>query len=111
MDYVNGQDLVDTKWLKEHLEDNSVKVLDATWYLPSLKRDGEAEFLEAHIPGSVHFNIDKIADTNSALPHMLPSEMQFSSQVEKLGISNFHNIIVYDKNGTFLGRWINGIKQ
>jgi len=101
MDYVNGQDLVDTKWLKEHLEDNSVKVLDATWYLPSLKRDGEAEFLEAHIPGSVHFNIDKIADTNSALPHMLPSEMQFSSQVEKLGISNFHNIIVYDKNGGF----------
>ena len=31
--------LVSTEWLAAHLGESDLRVVDATWYLPSLKRD------------------------------------------------------------------------
>ena len=45
--------LVSPEWLKEHLGDPQVKIVDASWYLPAQKRDAKAEFLAGHIPGAV----------------------------------------------------------
>jgi thiosulfate/3-mercaptopyruvate sulfurtransferase len=53
--------LVSTDWLASHLSDPGVIVVDGSFYLPALKRDAEAEFLAAHIPGAVRFDIDAIA--------------------------------------------------
>ena len=74
-------------------------VLDGSFYLPALKRDAEAEYLAAHIPGAVRFDIDAIANHSSPLPHMLPGTDEFAAAVGKLGIGDGMTIIVYDGAG------------
>jgi thiosulfate/3-mercaptopyruvate sulfurtransferase len=90
--------LVSTKWLAEHLGAPDVKVVDATWYLPTMRRDAKAEYAEAHIKGAVYFDIDDIAEAQSPLPHMLPDPVKFSSRVRKLGLGDGTRIICYDNN-------------
>jgi len=90
--------LVSTEWLAAHLTTPDVKVVDATWYLPTMQRDARAEYAEAHIPGAVYFDIDDIADAASPLPHMLPDPVKFSSRVRQLGLGDGTRIVVYDNN-------------
>lgn len=93
--------LVSTQWLADHLDAPDVRVVDATYFLPMEKRDAQAEYLAGHIPGAVFFPIDEIADTTSALPHMLPPPEKFSSKVRKLGLGDGTRIVVYDARGNF----------
>jgi len=90
---------VSTQWLADNLED--VKILDASWYLPTQSRDPQAEFKQAHISGAQFFDIDLIADTNSDLPHMAPTEQVFAEHASRLGISNSDRVVVYDTAGLF----------
>jgi len=76
-------------------------VVDGSWYLPSMNRDPQAEYLEAHIPGAVRFDIDMVRDETSALPHMLPTPEQFGRQAGALGIGDGMKIVVYDGAGLF----------
>ena len=57
--------LVSTDWLASQLNDSAVRIVDASWYLPTMKRNGSDEYSNAHIPGAVYWNIDKVADTSS----------------------------------------------
>lgn len=93
--------LVSTDWLARHLKDPDLRVLDASWYLPSEGRDAKAEYAAAHIPGARFFDIDAIADTRSGLPHMAPSPEMFISRMRAMGIGDGHQVIVYDGAGLF----------
>jgi thiosulfate/3-mercaptopyruvate sulfurtransferase len=90
---------VSTEWLAEHLGDPNLAIVDGSFYLPALKRDATAEYLAAHIPGAVQFDIDAIADHSTNLPHMLPSADVFAAAVGKLGIHDGMTIVVYDGAG------------
>jgi len=92
---------VSTEWLAGRLDDPSIAIVDASWYLPNANRDAGGEFLKSHIPGAVYFDLDKVADTSSGLPHMLPSAEQFAATVGQLGISETQTIVVYDGAGLF----------
>jgi thiosulfate/3-mercaptopyruvate sulfurtransferase len=96
MAYARPDALVSTEWLAAHLDSPDVRVVDGSFFLPAQKRDPKAEFAAQHIPGAVFFDIDEIADTDSALPHMLPSPEKFSSRVRKLGLGDGNRIVVYD---------------
>ncbi len=87
--------VVSTAWLGEHLGEPGLRVVDATWYLPTLQRDARAEFREAHIPGAVYFDIDAIADRESKLPHMLPDAAAFGAAAGSLGIGNGDRVVAY----------------
>ena len=91
--------LVSTAWLAQHLDAPDVRIVDASWFMPGSPRDAKAEFAERHIPGAVFFDIDEIADTDSPLPHMLPSPVKFSARVRKLGLGDGSRIVVYDSSG------------
>ena len=91
--------IVSTEWLAAHLTDPDLRVVDGTWHMPQLKRDAKREFIEAHIPGAVFFDIDEIADTKSPLPHMLPSPQKFAACAGKLGIGDGDSVIAYDTKG------------
>src|SRR3954447_7630290 len=93
--------LVSTDWLAARLGDASTAIVDASWYLPAQNRNGAQEFLAAHIPGAVFFDIDKIADPSSGLPHMLPSETAFAAAAGAMGIADTMDIVVYDGAGLF----------
>jgi thiosulfate/3-mercaptopyruvate sulfurtransferase len=87
--------IVSTEWLAAHLGEPDLRLVDARWYLPHLKRDPKAEFVQTHIPGAVFFDIDGIADTGTPLPHMLPSAEQFARSVGALGIGDGDRVVVY----------------
>ena len=88
-------------WLGENLQNPRVKIVDGSWHLPPTGRDGTAEFAAGHIPGAVYFDLDRISDPDSDLPHMLPSAAFFADAVGKLGISEGDTIVVYDQLGLF----------
>jgi thiosulfate/3-mercaptopyruvate sulfurtransferase len=91
--------LVTTDWLAERIGKPGIAVVDGSYYLPQLNRDPRAEYIAAHIPGAVFFDIEEIADTTSDLPHMLPGPDQFSEAAGKLGIAKDDTIVVYDGLG------------
>lgn len=93
--------LVSTSWLAEHLNAPDVRIVDASWHMPGDGRDAQAEYDKAHIPGAVFFDIDKIADTASSLPHMVPPVEKFVSLVRRKGIGDGHKVVVYDAAGLF----------
>ena len=101
--------LVSTDWLAANLGAPGVKIVDGSWYLPAMNRDGKAEYLAGHIPGAVYFNIDDIADHSTDLPHTLPSDADFAAKAGALGLSNGDTIVVYDGGGIFSAprvRWM-----
>jgi thiosulfate/3-mercaptopyruvate sulfurtransferase len=88
-----------TEWLAGELGKDDVVVVDGSFYLPAMKRDAKAEYIAAHIPGAVFFDIDAIADHSTDLPHMLPGPAQFAQMVGALGIADTDTIVVYDGSG------------
>jgi thiosulfate/3-mercaptopyruvate sulfurtransferase len=99
MSYAHPESLVSTEWLARNLEMPDLRVVDGTWYLPAQGKDARAEYAACHIPGAVFFDIDEIADTDSDLPHMLPSAEKFAARVRKLGLGDGNRIVVYDQHG------------
>ena len=95
------KNLISTMWLANHLNDADICILDCSWHLPATKRDAKAEFAAAHITGAQLFDLDAISDTESKLPHMLPSAEKFGHEVTKLGVGNNKKIICYDSVGLF----------
>lgn len=93
--------LVSTDWLKSHLRDPDLRLLDASWYLPNQNRDGRAEYEKAHIPGARFFDIDEISDHRSKLPHMVPPVEKFMSRMRAMGVGDGHQVVVYDGAGIF----------
>jgi len=89
--------LVSTEWLSAHLGEGDIRILDCTWHHPSTNLDGRNQYRGRHLPGSVHFDIDHIADTSSDLPHMLPSAADFAKKIGLLGVGDNDRIIVYDR--------------
>jgi thiosulfate/3-mercaptopyruvate sulfurtransferase len=93
--------LVSTGWLADHLKDPDLRILDASWYLPDMGRDGRAEYEAAHIPGARFFDIDEISDLRSDLPHMAPPPEKFISRMRAMGVGDGHQVVVYDGAGMF----------
>jgi len=93
--------LVDVAWLVGELGASDLRVLDASFYLPSEGVDARARFADGHIPGARFFDIEEVADTETDLPHMLPTAGRFSRLVGGLGICNGDRVVVYDQKGIF----------
>jgi thiosulfate/3-mercaptopyruvate sulfurtransferase len=93
--------LVSTDWLASHLSDPDLRILDASYYLADMKRDGKAEYDASHIPGARFFDIDEISDARSDMPHMAPSPEKFISRMRAMGVGDGHQVVVYDGAGLF----------
>jgi len=101
--------IVSTDWLAATLPCTDLVVLDASWYMPGDKRDARAQFAAERIPGARFFDIDRIADHESGLPHMVPAASRFAQLVGELGVSNDRRVVFYDQIGVFSaarGRWM-----
>ena len=68
---------IEPKTLKSKINKPNVKILDATFFLPDSGLNAEEEYQKEHIPNSVFFDINKIADPKNPLPHMIPSKDLF----------------------------------
>ncbi len=89
------------EWLAGELGEPHLVVVDASYYLPTQNRNPKAEYLAAHIPGAVFFDLNAISDTSTELPHMLPGPDQFAADVGALGIAETDTIVIYDATGLY----------
>ena len=99
MDYVNTDALVSTEWLAAHLEDDTVVVVDASFFVPGGTAPAQEQYKAGHIPNAVFFDINDIADRNATQDHTVPSSTVFSVKVGALGIDNQTHVIAYDAMG------------
>ena len=97
----NTKSLVSTKWLQAHIDDDHLKLIDASWYLPNMQRNAYTEYSAAHIAGALFFDMDKICDQAADSPHMAPSVTMFTAWLCAMGINSSHQIVVYDGAGLF----------
>lgn len=95
--------LVSTQWLRAHLADPDVRIVDAAYRMPAMRPPTAAEeYAARHIPGAVFFDVDRVADRSTPLPHMLPPPEQFARDVGALGIGNDDLVVIYDR-GDYMG--------
>jgi len=91
--------LVSTEWLAARLGDPGIKVIDASFKMPGVLPLPVDDYLAAHIPGTVFFDVDAVSDHASDLPHMYPGEQQFARDIGALGISSDDTVVIYDAGG------------
>ncbi len=88
--------IVSTSWLdKNHSE---VKIIDSSWHMANTNRNAYQEYKKEHIKNAIFFDIDKLSNKKTELPHMLPDKKEWEKIVSNLGITNEDRIIVYDNS-------------
>ena len=95
--------LVSTEWLADHINDPTIRIVDATFKMPGVLPLPKDDYLAAHIPGAVFFDVDAVSDHSNPLPHMFPSPEQFGRDVGALGIGNDDTVVIYDAGGWVAG--------
>jgi thiosulfate/3-mercaptopyruvate sulfurtransferase len=93
--------LVSTDWLAARLADPKIRIIDASYKLPGVLPPPSEDYLRAHIPGAVFFDVSTIADPDDPRPHMYPDAELFAKEVSALGISSDDTVVAYDS-----GAWV-----
>ena len=84
--------LVDTQWVENHLNDDSMRVVEVD--------ENPALYAEAHIPGAIGFDWKKDLQDQVKRDFLGPAE--FAELFGSRGISNDHTIVLYgDRNNWF----------
>src|SRR3712207_6691860 len=84
--------LVDTQWVQEHLEDDSIRIVEVD--------ENPALYAEAHIPGAIGFDWKRDLQDQTKRDFLGPEE--FGALFGSRGISNEHTIVLYgDRNNWF----------
>ena len=85
--------LVDADWLRDHLDDPDLRVIDFRWYL--LGRTGREEYQRGHIPGAVFVDLEAVTGKGAGR-HPLPTPRQFEAEMRRAGVSSKTSVVVYD---------------
>ena len=85
--------LVSTTWLKQHLQDPDVLVLDVR---SAIDGGGAEAYQKGHIPGAVHSDYDKAGwrVTRGGVPFMLPTLPELEKLIGELGIDEDTHVVV-----------------
>jgi thiosulfate/3-mercaptopyruvate sulfurtransferase len=84
--------LVDTQWVENHLNDDSIRVVEVD--------ENPGLYAEAHIPGAIGFDWKKDLQDQVKRDFLGPEE--FGELFGRHGISNDHTIVLYgDRNNWF----------
>ena len=84
--------LVDTQWVEDHLNDDSIRIVEVD--------ENPALYAEAHIPGAIGFDWKRDLQDQVKRDFLGPAE--FGELFGSRGISNDHTIVLYgDRNNWF----------
>ena len=88
-----GEPLVSPQWLKEHLADPAIVVLDIR---SAIDGGGAEAYAKAHIPGAVHSDYDKAGwrVTRNGVPFMLPTVPELEKLIGETGIDEDNHVVV-----------------
>lgn len=89
--YARPELLVETSWLAEHLDDPSLRIVDA---------DYPASFARAHIPGAVgHLSQNIYLKTQDGDTFIMGPD-QFAETMQKMGIGDDAPVVIYDSHSS-----------
>ena len=84
--------LVDTQWVEDHLDDDSIRIVEVD--------ENPALYAEAHIPGAIGFDWQK--DLQDQVKRDFLGPEAFGSLFGSNGVSNEHTVVLYgDRNNWF----------
>jgi len=84
--------LVDTQWVEDHLNDDSLRIVEVD--------ENPALYAEAHIPGAIGFDWKK--DLQDQVKRDFLGPQEFGKLFGSRGISNDHTVVLYgDRNNWF----------
>jgi len=84
--------LVETDWVEQHLDDDSVRIVEVD--------ENPALYQEAHIPGAIGFDWKK--DLQDQVERDFLAAKDFGELMGSRGISNDHTVVLYgDRNNWF----------
>jgi thiosulfate/3-mercaptopyruvate sulfurtransferase len=91
--HAEAQPLVSVDWLKSHLSDPDLVVLDIR---SAIDGGGLQAYTAAHIPGSVHSDYDKAGwrVTRNNVPFMVPTAAELEKLIGDLGIDEDTHVVV-----------------
>ena len=97
--------LVSAEWLRDHLHDPDLRVIDFRWYLiPSPGHSGHDQYERGHIPGAVFVELEAVTGTGPGR-HPLPTGPQFEEAMRKAGVGDATKVVAYDDaGGSIAGR-------
>ena len=112
--------LVDAEWLKKHLDDPDLVVLDASVIVEPDEAgnlrviNGRANYESGHIPNAGFADLmGDLSDPDSQLQFGIPSPEQFAAAMGKLGVGDDSRVVLYDTMGSswaarvwWMLRWI-----
>ena len=89
--------IVSPEWLREHLDDANLRIVDFRWYL--LGGKGRDAYAQGHIPGAVFVDLEAVTGHEGGGRHPLPTGAQFEEEMQKAGISAATRVVAYDDAG------------
>ncbi|MFD7012440.1 sulfurtransferase, partial [Rhodococcus jostii] len=102
--------LVDVTWLKSHIDDQNLVVVDATTHLPVpadgpyTPASGRESYRAAHIEGALFADLlTDFADPDSSEAWTVPSSERFAAGAGALGIGDGATVVIYDQHDGFWG--------
>jgi len=94
--------LISVEQLFKRINNQKLVILDASYYMAFMQRDGAEEWKLRRIGNAQHFDFDqKICERGAEYPHTMPSPEQFEQDVQALGVNVDSEIVVYDGLGMF----------
>lgn len=96
---------VSTEWLENHLEDEQIRIVDATVIFNPMAEDpadvlrsGLAGYKEAHIPGAIHADLFQLNQADADVPFSFSDRQSFAQAIQSIGLGEpGTDIIIYDR--------------
>ncbi len=99
--------LVSAEWLKQHLDDPNLVILDATVVIEQdpagnlRSKSGRANYESGHIPTAGFADLmGDLSDRDGPLQFGMPSPEQFAAAMGRLGVGDDSRVVVYDATGS-----------
>jgi len=97
------EQLIDAPALRRELDDQHLRIIDATAFLrrevadgPYTVESGRRSYDEAHIPGAVFADIPgELSDPDSPFPFTLPTPERFARVMGELGVGPHTRVVAY----------------
>ncbi len=87
--------LVEADWLKAHLNEPGLRIIDVRPALPQV----QSGYPWGHIPGAVHLDMQKLFTLVDDIPGKLVPQEQGEAVLGQAGISREDHVVVYDESG------------
>jgi len=91
--------LVSPEWVRSHLTDSTLRLVDCRWYLTGSK-SGRLEYENGHLPGAVFVDVHtELAERPGPGRHPLPRPETFARLMSRIGVGPETFVVAYDDAG------------